>query len=172
MTSRRRAWHPTSLITTSHISSTSAGGCPGRDCSLAGLCPTLRDQLAIQWSFQMGFGHEVWEVTGVHLSVLKFAVISRCPDLLRCDASHTMSSSIRLISVSFFDAPQPARARIKTASWGRAGRIAPHFVTVIMARVDRRTTWQVIAAGLAVCCVWRLARGRRKVAQIFHRWCR
>ena len=32
--------------------------------SLAGLCPTLRDQLAIQWSFQMGFGHEVWEVTG------------------------------------------------------------------------------------------------------------
>jgi hypothetical protein len=33
--------------------------------SLAGLCPTLRDQLAIQWSFQMGFGHEVWEVTRV-----------------------------------------------------------------------------------------------------------
>jgi hypothetical protein len=31
--------------------------------SLAGLCPTLGDQLAIQWSFQMGFGHEVWEVT-------------------------------------------------------------------------------------------------------------
>ena len=30
----------------------------------AGLCPTLHDQLAIQWSFQMGFGHEVWEVTG------------------------------------------------------------------------------------------------------------
>src|ERR1700730_16596233 len=31
--------------------------------SRADLCPTLRDQLAIQWSFQMGFGHEVWEVT-------------------------------------------------------------------------------------------------------------
>ena len=38
---------------------------------ISALCPTLRDQLAIQWSFQMGFGHEVWEVT---------AALSRCSE--------------------------------------------------------------------------------------------
>ena len=31
--------------------------------SFVGLYPTLCDQLAIQWSFQRGFGQAVWEVT-------------------------------------------------------------------------------------------------------------
>jgi hypothetical protein len=59
-------------------------------------------QLDIEWTIHMRIGHEVCEPNRL-VSILISGVISRSPDLRRCELSHVMSSAFCLKLVSFLE---------------------------------------------------------------------